>query len=41
MNRMSPDTYIEVCHVNGSNRLVILRTTVDKPFALAVNPIKR
>ncbi|XP_015791351.1 low-density lipoprotein receptor-related protein 2 [Tetranychus urticae] len=35
------ETYIEVCWLDGSNRMVIFKTTTDQPRALAVNPIKR
>ena len=35
------ETYIEVCWLNGSHRLVLLRTTTDAPREIAINPIKR
>ena len=40
-NSMRPDTYIEVSRLNGSQRLVLLKSTADTPTAIAVNPIKR
>lgn len=35
------ETYIEVCWLDGTNRMVIGKTTTDAPRELAVNPIKR
>lgn len=35
------ETYIEVSHLDGSNRLVLVKTTTDAPREIAVNPIKR
>ena len=35
------ETYIEVAHLDGSNRLVLVKTTTDAPREIAVNPIKR
>ncbi|KAL3854471.1 hypothetical protein ACJMK2_013739, partial [Sinanodonta woodiana] len=40
-NAMRTETYIEVSHLNGSNRLVIVKDEEGSPRALAVNPIKR
>ncbi|XP_015126789.1 low-density lipoprotein receptor-related protein 2 [Diachasma alloeum] len=35
------DNYVEVSRLDGSNRKVIVKTTIDAPRELAVNPIKR
>ncbi|XP_013773508.1 low-density lipoprotein receptor-related protein 2-like isoform X2 [Limulus polyphemus] len=35
------ETYVEVCWLDGSHRLVLLKTTTDSPREIAVNPIKR
>ncbi|XP_015909717.1 low-density lipoprotein receptor-related protein 2 isoform X1 [Parasteatoda tepidariorum] len=35
------ETYIEVSWLDGSKRMVLLKTTTDSPRELAVNPIKR
>lgn len=35
------ETYIEVCSLNGANRMVLLKTTTDSPREIAVDPIKR
>ncbi|KAK2724586.1 hypothetical protein QYM36_001171, partial [Artemia franciscana] len=35
------ETYIEVCSLDGKNRVDIVRTTKDSPRELAVNPMKR
>lgn len=35
------ETYIEVAHLDGKNRMVLLKTTTDAPREIAVNPIKR
>lgn len=35
------ETYIEVSHLDGKNRLVLIKTTTDAPREIAVNPIKR
>ncbi|XP_067141896.1 low-density lipoprotein receptor-related protein 2 isoform X5 [Centruroides vittatus] len=35
------ETYIEVCWLNGTNRMILLKTTTDSPREIAVNPIKR
>ena len=35
------ETYLEVCWLDGTNRMVILKTTTDAPRELAVNPIKK
>ena len=35
------ETYIEVCSLNGGNRMVLLKTTTDAPREIAVDPIKR
>ncbi|XP_013407657.1 low-density lipoprotein receptor-related protein 2-like [Lingula anatina] len=40
-NAMAIETYIEVCRLDGANRLTLLRTQFDKPRSMAVNPIKR
>lgn len=35
------ENYLEVCWLDGSNRMVLRKTTTDAPRELAVNPIKR
>ncbi|XP_013781727.1 low-density lipoprotein receptor-related protein 2-like [Limulus polyphemus] len=35
------ETFVEVCWLDGSNRLVLFKTTTDSPREIAVNPIKR
>lgn len=35
------DNYVEVCRLDGSHRKVIVKTTIDTPRELAVNPIRR
>lgn len=35
------ETYIEVCWLDGTNRMVLVKTTTDAPREIAVNPIKR
>ena len=35
------ETYIEVSHLDGKNRMVLIKTTTDAPREIAVNPIKR
>lgn len=35
------ETYIEVCLLDGSNRVILLKTTTDSPREIAVNPVKR
>lgn len=35
------ETYIEVCWIDGTNRMVLVKTTTDAPREIAVNPIKR
>lgn len=35
------ENYVEVCWLDGSNRKVLVRTTIDAPRELAVNPLKR
>lgn len=35
------ETYIEVSWLDGSKRMVLLKTTRDSPREVAVNPIKR
>ena len=35
------ETYLEVSSLDGSNRMVLLKTTTDAPREIAVNPIKR
>ena len=35
------ETYIEVCSLNGGNRMVLIKTTTDAPREIAVDPIKR
>ena len=35
------ETYIEVSHLDGKNRMVLVKTTTDAPREVAVNPIKR
>ena len=35
------DNYVEVCRLDGSHRKVVVKTTIDTPRELAVNPIRR
>lgn len=35
------DNYVEVCRLDGAHRKVIVKTTIDAPRELAVNPIRR
>ncbi|XP_023703710.1 low-density lipoprotein receptor-related protein 2 [Cryptotermes secundus] len=35
------ENYLEVCWLDGSNRMVLVKTTTDAPRELAVNPVKR
>lgn len=35
------ENYVEVCWLDGSHRKVLVKTTMDAPRELAVNPIKR
>lgn len=35
------ETFIEVSHLDGKNRMVLVKTTTDAPREIAVNPIKR
>ncbi|GBP08672.1 Low-density lipoprotein receptor-related protein 2 [Eumeta japonica] len=35
------ENYVEVCWLDGSYRKIIIKTTMDAPRELAVNPIKR
>lgn len=35
------ENYLEVCWLDGSNRMVLVKTTTDAPRELAVNPLKR
>ncbi|GAB6028318.1 hypothetical protein CHUAL_002491 [Chamberlinius hualienensis] len=35
------ETYIEVCRLDGTFRLVLVKTSTDEPREIAVNPIKR
>ncbi|KAF7489353.1 hypothetical protein SSS_07649 [Sarcoptes scabiei] len=35
------ETYIEVSHLDGKNRMILIKTTTDAPREIAVNPIKR
>ncbi|XP_077869877.1 low-density lipoprotein receptor-related protein 2-like [Saccoglossus kowalevskii] len=40
-NAFESETYIEVCRLDGSYRLVLLKTVEDLPRAIAVNPVKK
>ncbi|CAL4174127.1 unnamed protein product, partial [Meganyctiphanes norvegica] len=35
------ETYVEVCWLNGENRMVLKSSTKDAPRELAINPVKR
>ncbi|KAF5276464.1 hypothetical protein FQA39_LY06533 [Lamprigera yunnana] len=35
------ENYLEVCWLDGRNRKVLVKTTIDAPRELAVNPLKR
>ncbi|XP_037294723.1 LOW QUALITY PROTEIN: low-density lipoprotein receptor-related protein 2 [Manduca sexta] len=35
------ENYVEMCWLDGSNRKVLVKTTMDAPRELAVNPLKR
>ena len=35
------ETFIEVSWLDGTNRLILVRTTKDAPREVAVNPVKR
>lgn len=35
------ENYLEICWLDGSNRKVLVKTTMDAPRELAVNPLKR
>lgn len=35
------ENYVEVCWLDGTNRMIVKRTTTDAPRELAVNPLKR
>ncbi|UYV70470.1 hypothetical protein LAZ67_7003147 [Cordylochernes scorpioides] len=35
------ETFIEVCWLDGSHRMILVKTTTDSPREIAVNPIKR
>lgn len=35
------ETYIEVCSLNGNNRMVLWKTTTDAPREIAVDPVRR
>jgi hypothetical protein len=40
-NSFDVEVFIEVAHLDGSNRKVIVRESQGSPSAIAVNPIKR